>query len=225
MNYEIYQEEEVVKVSEQRCYDLREIRVADNNDKEKIIEGHAVIFEQKTNIGDFFFEVIDRHALDDADTLRDVPLVINHDWCQVPLARSRRNNGNSTLTLTIDDVGLAIRAKLDTENNQDAKKLYSAVERGDISGMSFAFRVGDEEWQNLDSDMPTRRIKKISRVFEVSAVNFPAYEQTDIHARAKTTLESAKKALENARSQSLDGDKAKELEIYRLKALILGGLV
>lgn len=213
-----------MKVSEQRCYSLKEFRAADS-DKEKIIEGHAAIFEQKTDIGGFFFEVIDRHAFDDADTLRDVPLVVNHDWGQVPLARSRRNNGNSTMTLTIDDVGLAIRAKLDTENNQDAKKLYSAVERGDISGMSFAFRVADEEWQNIDSEMPTRRIKKIARVFEVSAVNFPAYEQTDIHARASATLESAKKALENARSQTSDDDTAKELEIYRLKALILGGLI
>ena len=209
--------------TEKRSYGLKEFRAVDS-DGEKIIEGHAAVFEQKTDIGGCFFEVIDRGAFEDENSLRDVALFVNHNLEQIPLARSRRNNGNSTMTLKVDDVGLAIRAKLDVENNLAAKALWSAVRRGDIQGMSFAFRVGDEEWQDMNSEMPTRRIKKISRVFEVSAVAFPAYEQTDISARAAAdTLESAKRALENARGKSSEDDRA-QIEIFRLKNLILGGM-
>ena len=211
--------------TEKRCYSLKEFRAVQGTEKEKYIEGHAAVFEQKIDIGGYFFEVIDRGAFDDEDALRDVVLFVNHNFEQIPLARSRRNNGNSTMTLKVDDVGLAIRAKLDVENNSDARTLYSAVEREDISGMSFAFRVSDEEWQDLGSDMPTRRIKKIARVFEVSAVAFPAYEQTDIFARnSKDTLESAKRALDKARVQSLENDTASEIELYKLKNRILGGI-
>lgn len=191
-------------------------------DTDKTIEGHAAVFEQRTDIGGYFYEVIERGAFDDCD-FKDVPLFFNHDFEQIPLARSRRNNGNSTLTLTVDDVGLAVRAKLDTENNPAAKTLYSSVVRGDVDGMSFAFIVDAEEWQDLKSDMPTRRIKKIGRVLDVSACTFPAYEGTDIHARALNTLESAKRALENARVQPPDGDKRCELELYKLKCQIFGG--
>ena len=72
--------------------------------------------------------------------------------------------------------------------------------------------------ENLDSDMPTRRIKKIAKVFEVSAVNQPAYSSTDINARDKEALDNAKLALDNARSQELDNS---ELEIEKLRTQIL----
>lgn len=211
-----------MKPTETRCYDGQEFRTVDS-DNEKIIEGHAAIFGQRTNIGGIFYEQIERGAFDET-SLRDVALFVNHDATQIPLARSRRNNGNSSMTLSVDEKGLAIRARLDTENNPAACSLYSAVSRGDIDGMSFAFTVDADEWQDLNSDMPTRRIKKISRVFEVSACNYPAYDETDIHARAVNTLESAKRSLDNARVQSLDNDKAREIELLRLKNRILGGL-
>ena len=209
--------------SERRCFGLKELRAVDS-DAEKIIEGHAVVFDQKTNVDNLFWEVIDRNAFADADSLRDVALFINHDTFKLPLARSRRNNGNSSMTLAVDDVGLAFRARLDVDNNPDARALYSAVERGDIAGMSFAFATAEDDWADLDSDMPTRRVRKIAQVFEISACNFPAYEQTDIHTRAALqSLDSARKALENARGKSLDNDKARLIEVLRLKNRILGG--
>ena len=185
--------------TEKRCYDLKEFRAVTGEGNEKYIEGHAAVFEQKTDIGGYFFEVIDRGAFDDEKALCGVALFVNHDFRQIPLARSRHNNGNSTMTLKVDEVGLAIRAKLDVENNPDA-----------------------EEWQDLKSEKPTRRIKKIGRVFEVSAVAFPAYEGTDISARALNTLENAKKALDNANNRSQADDMA-ELELYKSKNKILGG--
>ena len=211
-----------MKETEKRFYGGQDFRAVDD-EKEKIIEGHAAVFGQTINVWDCFYEVIERGAFDETD-FKDVALFVNHDDSQIPLARSRRNNGSSSMTLAVDDVGLAIRAKLDVDNNPDAKALYSAVARGDIEGMSFCFKVADEEWTNLDSDMPTRHIKKIGRVVEVSACNYPAYDGTDIHARAANALESAKKALDNARVRSLDNNKANEIELYRLKNRILGGL-
>lgn len=210
-----------MKETEQRCFRGEEFRTVDS-ETEKIIEGHAAIFEQRANIGGVFYEVIERGAFDET-SLRDVPLFINHDGAQIPLARSRRNNGNSSMTLTIDEKGLAIRARLDVENNSAARALYSAVERGDIDKMSFAFTVADDEWQDINSEMPTRRIKKFSQVYEVSAVTRPAYINTDIHTRAVDTLENAKRALDKARVQSPESDKAREIELYRLKNRILGG--
>lgn len=210
--------------TEKRCYSGQEFRAVES-DNEKFIEGHAAVFEQKTDICGCFFEVIARGAFDNCD-LSDVLLLVNHNFEQLPLARSRSNNSSSSMTLTVDDVGLAIRAKLNVEGSQNAKELYTAVERGDIGGMSFCFRVTDEEWQNLDSDMPTRCIKSIGRVYEVSAVNWPLYEGTDINARAADdALECAKKTLAEARrGKSLSNDKANEVEIYRLKNQILGGI-
>ncbi|MEH7157468.1 HK97 family phage prohead protease [Neobacillus drentensis] len=180
------------------------------------IEGHAAVFDQKTNIGGWFYEVIERGAFDGTD-FDDVLFSVNHDLRKIPLARSRRNNINSTLQLSIDEKGLLIKANLDTENNNEAKSLYSSVKRGDMDGMSFIFWVKDEKWEDLDSDMPTRRIQKIKKVIEVSGVTFPAYSGTDINARDKQALENAKLALENARSSELDNSESEQLELEKLK--------
>ena len=122
---------------------------------------------------------------------------------------------------------MGIRVDSDTENNAEARALYSAVERGDISGMSFMFGVRDEEWDNLESDHPTRRIKAISTVVEVSAVTFPAYSSTTINARSKEALDNARSALENARQQKAESlendDNTKTLELLKEKTKILGG--
>lgn len=85
--------------------------------------------------------------------------------------------------------------------------------------MSFMFSIDDEEWQDLESEHPTRRIKKIGSVVEVSAVTFPAYESTEINARSKEALESARLALEKAREsrgQSVETDLT-ELELEKAK--------
>ena len=176
-----------MKQSELRSYGVKEFRAMEV-DNEKIIEGHAAVFGQKVDIDGWFYEVIERGAFDGCD-FSDVALFINHDNRGIPLARTQAG----TLELSIDNIGLAIRAKLDVENNPDARALYSSVARGDISGMSFGFAIRDVEWQDINADMSTRVIKKIEKVFDVSAATYPYYEGTDISARAKMTLESAKK--------------------------------
>ena len=184
--------------AEQRSYAF-EIR-AEETEQGNIITGRPIVYNSRTDLG-FFDEIIEAGALDRTD-LTDVRFLVNHDTSRIPLARSRRNNGNSTMHLTVDNEGMGIRVTLDTENNAEAKSLYSAVSRGDISGMSFMFYVRDEEWDDLDSEHPTRRIKDIGSVVEVSAVTFPAYNQTEIFARSKDALDNARAALDNARQPS-----------------------
>lgn len=198
------------KVTRAYSFNIR----ADNNEKNgDYIEGRPIVYDSRTDLG-WFDEIIEKGALKETD-LKDVRFLVNHNLDMIPLARSRNNNENSTMQLNTDDKGLKIRVNLDTENNSEARNLYSAIKRGDITGMSFMFAIDTEEWEELDSDHPTRHIEKISKVFEVSAVTFPAYEETEINARAKETLESVKETLESVRSKSLDSE---ALELEKLKA-------
>lgn len=173
---------------------------AEDTERGKTITGRPIVFGQKTDLG-WYDEIIERGALDTTD-LKDVRLLVNHNVDMIPLARSRNNTENSTMQLTADENGLLIRADLDTENNSDSKSLYSAVGRGDVDGMSFMFTVDKDSWDDPDSEHPTRHIRSIRRVFEVSAVTFPAYSQTSIQARGLSeALDSAKESLESERSR------------------------
>jgi HK97 family phage prohead protease len=131
----------------------------------------------------------------------------------IPLARSRNNNANSTMQMSIVPLrGMDISVDLDTENNAEAKSLYSAVQRGDISGMSFMFAVDEDMWEDLESEHPTRHIRAIAKVFEVSAVTFPAYDATSIQARGLSdALDSAKESLERARAEQRAIERRKQL--------------
>lgn len=195
---------------------------AENDDKGAYITGRPIVFNSRTNIGPYD-EIIERGALDKTD-LKDVRFLVNHDTSKIPLARSRNNNKNSTMQLSVDDNGMAIRVNLDVENNAEAKSLYSAVQRGDISGMSFMFGIDDDEWENLESDHPTRHIRAISTVVEVSAVTFPAYEDTEINARSKEALDNARQTVETARNSEATSVDTDELTLLKLKTKILGGI-
>ena len=178
-----------------------EVRADENEEHGHFLTGRPIVYNSRTNLG-WYDEIIDRGALDVTD-LKDVRFLVNHNTDMIPLARSRNNNEHSTMQLSVDADGMGIRVDLDTENNADARSLYSAVNRGDISGMSFMFTVDGDSWEDMESDHPTRIIRKIDRVFEVSAVTFPAYAQTSIQARGLSeTLESAKDSLESARAAS-----------------------
>ena len=204
------------KELERRAYSF-EVR-AEESEQENIITGRPIVYNSRTDLG-FFDEIIESGALNGTD-LTDVRFLVNHDTSRIPLARSRRNNGNSTMLLSVDAEGMTIRVTLDTENNSEARALYSAVQRGDISGMSFMFGVSDEEWEDLESDHPTRHIKAISTVVEVSAVTFPAYDTTEINARSKAALESARAAVDTARQQSEQSvDTGSDLQLEKAKYL------
>lgn len=211
------------KELEKRSYSF-EVRAEQGENGEKIITGRPIVYNSRTDIG-YFDEIIEVGALDGAD-LTDVRFLVNHNTDMIPLARSRRNNGNSTMKMTADFQGLYLDfVKLDVENNMDARALYSAVQRKDITGMSFMFSIDDEEWENLESDHPTRHIKKIGSVVEVSAVTWPAYESTEINARSKVALENARSTVETVRQQREQSvETGSELELAKAKFNFMSSL-
>ena len=195
-----------------------EVRAEQMEGHGNIITGRAIVFDSPTDIGDFV-EVIDKNALADTD-LRDVRFLVNHNTDMIPLARSRNNNVNSTMQLMVGEEGLDIRADLDTENNADARALYSATERGDISGMSFMMLVDGEQWDWTNEEHPVRRITSISKVLEVSAVTWPAYESSSLEARGNAeALESAKATLESAKAEA-KAEEEKQADIEKLNSIL-----
>lgn len=151
--------------------------VQEENNNELVVQGYAVVFEQTTVLfeqnGVQYKEVIDKNALQNAD-MSDVPFKYNHSDNFLILARTR----NRTLSLEVDEKGLFVTAKL--AKVQAGKDLYELIHRGDIDKMSFAFSVAKDVYDSLTN---TRRILSIEKIFDVSAVDMPAYKQTSISAR------------------------------------------
>ena len=143
-----------------------------------LIVGTTIVYDTPTTINDptwSYTEVIKRGALDGAD-LTDSRLLVNHDLTRIPLARTPK-----TMQFKITDKGLEMTAELpDTE---EARSAYTAVKRGDLTGMSFAFTV-PEGGDSYDAKTNTRTITKIAKVYEVSLVNFPAYPTASAEARS-----------------------------------------
>ena len=153
---------------------MKETRSLDIKAAEKplVLEGMAVVFDKPAKIGQTT-EYISRNALEGVD-LEGVALLVNHDGAGIPLARSPK-----TLTLAVKEEGLYMRAQL--PDTAQAKAVYEAVKRGDLSQMSFAFDMADF---TFDEETQTRTITKIDKVYEISVVNFAAYENTSVQARA-----------------------------------------
>ena len=164
----------------QREIRLAEIRALEptGDEQEMIVEGRAIVYDQPTVLyevdGRKYYEVIQRGALDGAD-LKDVPFKYNHSDNVMIMARTR----NKTLELIPDEQGLRIRANL--ANTTTGRDLYELIKRGDVDKMSFAFTVAE---QSYDRESRTRKIIRFKRIWDVSAVDTPAYDQTYISARS-----------------------------------------
>jgi HK97 family phage prohead protease len=161
---------------------------------EMIVEGYALRFDSPTVLyeidGVKYSEVIERGALDSAD-LTDVPFKYNHSDHVMIMARTR----SKTLRLMPDENGLYIQASL--ANTTSGKDLYELIKRGDIDKMSFAFTVAEDGY---DKSTRTRKIRGIKKVWDVAAVETPAYDTTSISARSffEAEAEKERKVLENA---------------------------
>lgn len=173
---------------------IAEIRAQESADsKNLVLVGRPIVYDTPTTIcspAGEFIEVIQRGALDGAD-ISDVRLLVNHDTDRVPLARTPK-----TMQLSISDKGLEMTATLpDTE---EGKAVYTAVKRGDMSGMSFAFTVDkDGEVYEYSDSYVKRTITKIRKLYECSVVSFPAYAETSVEARQSITTHTENVALKN----------------------------
>lgn len=157
---------------------LVEIRAAEGSENEMTVEGYAAVFDTVTDLG-YMKEVIDRNAFDDAD-MSDIVMKYNHEDSVLPMARTR----GGSLQFNIDDHGLKIRANLpETTVNKD---IFTLIKEGVLSKMSFAFTVANEEY---DYETDTRKILAFDKIFDVSVVDVPAYDTTEIYARSKDEYE------------------------------------
>jgi hypothetical protein len=183
------------KIENQLRREVRSMPVSidDSQDQKMLIQGYAIRFNEPAVFdvdGVEYREVIDPRALDKTD-MRDVPLRYNHSDNVMVMARTR----NKTLQLIKDDEGLRILA--DLANTTAGRDLYELIKRGDVDKMSFAFTVARDDY---DVETRTRRILAIDKIFDVSAVDSPAYETTSISVRSYFEVEAEKQriALERA---------------------------
>ena len=172
-------------ISKDRNYRLFEIRADEN---EMRVEGYAATFDQPAVMYEFdgieYKEVVDRGAFSNAQ-MSDVVMNFNHGG--KPVARTR----NNTLSIVTDDIGLRINA--DLSGTEEGRRLYEEIKGGYIDKMSFAFTVKDESY---DKTTRTRRITGIKRLYDVAAVDMPAYDSTSIQARSYFEAEAEKEAAE-----------------------------
>lgn len=157
---------------------IAEVRAGDPAGEESLaLVGTPIVYDTPTKICDLageYIEIIQRGALDGAD-ISDVRLFYNHDLNRVPLARTPR-----TMQLELTPAGLEMKAVL--PGTAEARAVYEAVKRRDLSGMSFAFTVSDGG-SHYDAQTNTRTITRIAKVLECSVVPFPAYPTTSVEAR------------------------------------------
>ena len=182
-------------IKEMRISELRALQ--NTSEDEMIIEGYAAVFETETDLG-WCKEIISRDAFNNCN-MSDCVLKYNHNDNCLILARTR----NKSLELTVDNHGLKIRATLiDTTQNRD---IYKMIKAGLLDKMSFAFCVRKQEW---DYENDVRRITEISQLFDVSVVDVPAYETTEIYARSKEEYDKEK---EKYKQEKLEKEKLKLL--------------
>ncbi|MGX7091557.1 HK97 family phage prohead protease [Hutsoniella sourekii] len=170
----------------------------DNRSEERVLVGSPILYDTPTEIfvgSSSYTEIIERGALDGVN-LNDTRLLYNHDTNKIPLARTPK-----TMQLSVDEAGLHMIATLaDTE---EARSVWTAVKRGDLSGMSFSFTVSSDG-HTYDSKTNIRRIHKIDKLYEISVVPFPAYPTTSVEARAVINKKQEKQKIMNNLKISLN---------------------
>lgn len=165
---------------------MTELRALRNEDNKMRIEGYAVVFNSPSHpIYGEWIEYVDRSAFNGCD-MKDVVLRYNHKDSHPIMARTK----NQSLQLIVDDKGLKIEAELiDTVSNRD---LYKSIKEGLVDKMSFRFSVSKNEW-DYSTTPTTRRILGFDKIFDVSIVDEPAYEATEVYARSKEEAQEEKR--------------------------------
>lgn len=194
-----------------------QLRALDTEEGKMEFKGYAVVFNQETVLYKFndieYKEVIADTAFDNAD-ISDVPLRYNHarDWV---LARNRKKTGEGSLVLTKDEYGIKVTGQF--VDMQYARDVYSMIQAGVVTQMSFAFTVRDYSY---NSETHTTTINDIDKLFDVSVVDSPAYPQTSISAKrsaedAEMEIKAKQEAEDLEKSKAEAEQKALELENER----------
>ena len=179
-----------------------ETRQDDTGNEKLIIEGTPCIYNRETVLckDDYweFREIIDSRAFDEAD-MTDVIFNFNHGGRV--FARTR----NESLQLENKPDALHMKTEL-WQDDEGHAELYRDIKRKNLDKMSFAFTVKECEYHSFEKEdgknIRLRTITKIDKLYDVSAVDFPAYDATEISARRIFDAESGKEELEKAKAES-----------------------
>lgn len=211
--------EKLISEKEMQFRDFRltniETRKAEDGKEQLVVEGVACTFDTETVLykGKYYEcrEIIASGAFDNCD-MSDV--IFNYNHCGRVYARTR----NKSLELSVKEDGLHMRAILMPEDNGHAE-LYRDIQSGLIDKMSFAFHVNEATYEYIESnDEPTieiRTVTEIDKLYDVSAVDIPAYDTTSISARGAFDAEREKREAESLKTQE-------ELELRKKQLLLLG---
>jgi HK97 family phage prohead protease len=194
-----------MKNKELRYFNIDNFEVR-NEGENQVVVGYGAVFNTESNDLGGFTERINQSAFD-GRTEDDVRFLLNHD---PNFIFGRTTSG--TLRLSIDEIGL--RYEVDLPDTQSARDLTTSLKRGDINQSSFAFTVEDDTWEQDDDNNIVRTINKVSRLYDVSAVTYPAYEEASVALRSmekwqddenkKIMKESLKKEKEENKKEEQD---------------------
>lgn len=168
---------------------------------EHIIEGYAIVFNELSEDLGGFREIIEPSAVDnELINNSDIYYLFNHNSESIPLARSK--NGEGSLKLSIDNKGL--KYSFNCLNNE----FYQIVQRGDLDKSSFAFSLpsdgSGEKWEKSNEYNYIRRITKIERLYDCSAVLVPAYSSTSVYARSNDNKKTVDESYYNQYTNIID---------------------
>ena len=198
-------------MKEVRKLDIQ-FRTEETDDKMEI-KGYAVVFNSPETYG--YTEVISERALDNAD-MSDVVLRYNHNDTFMVLARTR----NKSLNLNVDEKGLFMDATLQNDITEH-RNIYNAIKSGLIDKQSFAFSIDEDEY---DYDTDTRTITKIGKLYDVSVVDQPFYNATDVSLASKNDDFMERRAeLRKEHEEQIEAEKKAE-ELRKLKDEVLAKL-
>lgn len=158
----------------------------------RAVDGYAAKFNSPTTIGIYypFIEEIAAGAFDDCLN-DDVRCLFNHDPNYI-LARSKEGKG--TLKLEVDAIGL--KYSYDSPQRSYANDLLDAIDQGDVSQSSFAFKIKEQKWTEgdpLNGILDKRTILKFEKIYDVSPVTYPAYVDTEVASRSLTAFKEENK--------------------------------
>jgi len=185
-----------------------EFRVEQREDGKKLIRGHAAVFNSETDLG-WFRERIAPGAFSESIGKDDVRALFNHDENFI-LGRNKAG----TLTMREDERGLYV--EIDPPDTQVGRDLVTSIERGDISQMSFGFQTIKDSWETEENAAKDLRTLEKVKLWDVSPVTFPAYQETDVAVRSHDCWSQSK-------AESLKYKPFKTALLRRRLALTVGG--
>lgn len=195
------QEQEPEAVQDEEPEQATEPEQVDEQTDEHIIEGYAIVFNELSEDLGGFREIIEPDAINnELINNSDIYYLFNHNSESIPLARS--NRGTGSLKLSIDNKGL--KYSFNCLNSE----LYQIVQRGDLDKSSFAFSLPDdgsgEVWEKSNEYNYIRRITKIERLYDCSAVLVPAYSTTSVYARSNDNKKTVDESYYNQYTNIID---------------------